>query len=202
MGAKLVAHDLQTGLSCAAMALGTQSEALAWSRSRRVPGAGGRCGAGSRIVRHPQARAQAVKGAPPRLQPPRTPQERLMGSLVSHPAKTTGLNWFLDCSPPGCSGGCWASGLEARALHAPLARHAAALGFRVRHRHRSLCRREQGWDQARDHARSAVETDNRLRRWLPAAGAPGPPAGLLYRCTLGNIDLTTPLGEHQCHRAV
>ena len=52
----------------------------------------------------------------------------------------------------------------------------------------------QGWDQARDHARSAVETDNRLRRWLPDAGSPGPPAGLLYRCTLGNIDLSTPLG--------
>jgi hypothetical protein len=58
--------------------------------------------------------------------------------------------------------------------------------------HKSL----QGWEAARDHARSAVETDNRLRRWLPGPGlAPGPPAGLLYRCTLGNLDLTTPLGE-------
>lgn len=54
----------------------------------------------------------------------------------------------------------------------------------------------QGWEAARDHARSAVETDNRLRRWLPGPGlAPGPPAGLLYRCTLGNLDLTAPLGE-------
>ena len=53
----------------------------------------------------------------------------------------------------------------------------------------------QGWEAARDHARSAVETDNRLRRWLPGPGlAQGPPAGLLYRCTLGNIDLTAPLG--------
>lgn len=54
----------------------------------------------------------------------------------------------------------------------------------------------QGWEAARDHARSAVETDNRLRRWLPGLSAAGPPAGLLYRCTLGNIDLTTPLGAH------
>lgn len=54
----------------------------------------------------------------------------------------------------------------------------------------------QGWEAARDHARSAVETDNRLRRWLPGPNlSQGPPAGLLYRCTLGNIDLTAPLGE-------
>lgn len=48
----------------------------------------------------------------------------------------------------------------------------------------------QGWEAARDHARSAVGTDNRLRRWM----TPGAPAGLLYKCLLGNIDLLAPLG--------
>lgn len=52
----------------------------------------------------------------------------------------------------------------------------------------------QGWEAARDHARSAVGTDNRLRRWLP----PGASAGLLYKCLLGNIDLTAPLGASAC----
>jgi hypothetical protein len=62
--------------------------------------------------------------------------------------------------------------------------------------HHALSALLQGWEAARDHARSAVETDNRLRRWLPSpALAQGPPAGLLYRCTLGNIDLTAPLGK-------
>ena len=65
------------------------------------------------------------------------------------------------------------------------------------------CSSLQGWEAARDHARSAVETDNRLRRWLPGPGlAQGPPAGLLYRCTLGNLDLTAPLGARLCSVAL
>jgi len=70
-------------------------------------------------------------------------------------------------------------------------------------RDRALCdtlkrvlKLSKGWEAARDHARSAVGTDNRLRRWLP----PGASAGLLYKCLLGNIDLTAPLGILQSSR--
>ena len=53
----------------------------------------------------------------------------------------------------------------------------------------------QGWEAARDHARSAVGTDNRLRRWLPQPDGGSASNGLLYKCILSNVDLAAPLGE-------
>ena len=49
----------------------------------------------------------------------------------------------------------------------------------------------KGWDAARDHARTAVGTDNRMRIWY-AQHPPG--AGLLFRCAGGAVQLDEPMG--------
>ena len=48
----------------------------------------------------------------------------------------------------------------------------------------------KGWETARDHAYAAVDTDNRMRFWLPEGGGPG----LLLKCALGTADLESPVG--------
>ena len=47
----------------------------------------------------------------------------------------------------------------------------------------------KGWDVARDHALMAVRTDNRMRSWSHDGRT-----GLLYKCGLGSVDLSTPIG--------
>ena len=53
----------------------------------------------------------------------------------------------------------------------------------------------KGWDAAREHALSAVNTDNRMRIWYKDDSML---TGLLFRCTLGNVDLENPVGEFPC----
>lgn len=50
----------------------------------------------------------------------------------------------------------------------------------------------KGWDAAREHALSAVNTDNRMRIWYKDDSML---TGLLFRCNLGNVDLENPVGE-------
>jgi hypothetical protein len=47
----------------------------------------------------------------------------------------------------------------------------------------------KGWDVARDHALTAVRTDNRMRSWSHDGRT-----GLLYKCGLGSVDLNAPIG--------
>ena len=50
----------------------------------------------------------------------------------------------------------------------------------------------KGWDAAREHALSAVNTDNRMRIWYKDDSML---TGLLFRCNLGNVDLENPVGK-------
>ena len=54
----------------------------------------------------------------------------------------------------------------------------------------------KGWDAAREHALSAVNTDNRMRIWYKDDSML---TGLLFRCTLGNVDLENPVGARPGH---
>ena len=49
----------------------------------------------------------------------------------------------------------------------------------------------KGWDAAREHAMSAVGTDNQMRIWYQDDAMLG---GLLFKCQLGCIDLDSPVG--------
>ncbi|KAK9790768.1 hypothetical protein WJX73_001816 [Symbiochloris irregularis] len=49
----------------------------------------------------------------------------------------------------------------------------------------------KGWDAAREHAMSAVGTDNQMRIWYQDDAMLG---GLLFKCNLGCIDLDSPVG--------
>lgn len=53
----------------------------------------------------------------------------------------------------------------------------------------------RGWEVARDHARTAVATDNRMRVWC--ADRRGLSGGLLYKCHLGSVELDSPIGASQ-----
>lgn len=55
----------------------------------------------------------------------------------------------------------------------------------------------RGWEIARDHARTAVTSDNRMRVWCPQGSSKGlpPQSGLLFKCNLGSVDLENPVGE-------
>lgn len=50
----------------------------------------------------------------------------------------------------------------------------------------------KGWEAARQHALRAVGTDNRMRIWCADDSMD---AGLLFRCSLGRVDLHAPVGE-------
>ena len=49
----------------------------------------------------------------------------------------------------------------------------------------------RGWDAARQHALRAVHTDNRMRIWCADDTMA---TGLLFRCSLGRVDLHSPVG--------
>lgn len=49
----------------------------------------------------------------------------------------------------------------------------------------------KGWDAAREHAMSAVGTDNQMRIWYQDDAMLG---GLLFKCQLGCVDLDSPVG--------
>ena len=49
----------------------------------------------------------------------------------------------------------------------------------------------KGWEAARQHALRAVGTDNRMRIWCADDSMD---AGLLFRCSLGRVDLHAPVG--------
>ncbi|MCJ1422318.1 hypothetical protein MMC29_000198 [Sticta canariensis] len=49
----------------------------------------------------------------------------------------------------------------------------------------------KGWEAARQHALRAVGTDNRMRIWCADDNMD---AGLLFRCSLGRVDLHAPVG--------
>ena len=53
----------------------------------------------------------------------------------------------------------------------------------------------RGWDAARQHAMRAVHTDNRMRIWCADDTMA---TGLLFRCSLGRVDLHNPVGEGHC----
>ena len=55
----------------------------------------------------------------------------------------------------------------------------------------------RGWEIARDHARTAVHSDNRMRVWCPqgSSQASPPQSGLLFKCNLGSVDLENPVGK-------
>lgn len=55
----------------------------------------------------------------------------------------------------------------------------------------------RGWEIARDHARTAVSSDNRMRIWCPQSGSQvsPPQSGLLFKCHLGSVDMENPVGE-------
>ena len=55
----------------------------------------------------------------------------------------------------------------------------------------------RGWEIARDHARTAVTSDNRMRVWCPQGSSQGlpPQSGLLFKCDLGSVDLENPVGK-------
>ena len=55
----------------------------------------------------------------------------------------------------------------------------------------------RGWEIARDHARTAVTSDNRMRVWCPQSSSQGSPpqSGLLFKCNLGSVDLENPVGK-------
>ena len=50
----------------------------------------------------------------------------------------------------------------------------------------------QGWELARDHAMTAVGTDNQMRIWYSDSAALE--GGLLFKCALGSVDLENPVG--------
>ena len=50
----------------------------------------------------------------------------------------------------------------------------------------------QGWELARDHALTAVGTDNQMRIWY--SDSPAYEGGLLFKCALGSVDLDSPVG--------
>ena len=50
----------------------------------------------------------------------------------------------------------------------------------------------KGWEAARAHVLKAVGTDNRMRIWCSDDSLS---TGLLFRCSMGRIDLDTPVGE-------
>ena len=50
----------------------------------------------------------------------------------------------------------------------------------------------QGWELARDHAMTAVGTDNQMRIWYSDNAALE--GGLLFKCALGSVDLENPVG--------
>ena len=50
----------------------------------------------------------------------------------------------------------------------------------------------QGWELARDHAMTAVGTDNQMRIWYSDSAALE--GGLLFKCALGSVDLESPVG--------
>ncbi|KAK9806750.1 hypothetical protein WJX72_001396 [[Myrmecia] bisecta] len=49
----------------------------------------------------------------------------------------------------------------------------------------------RGWELARDHALMAVDTDNQMRIWYSDTSMEG---GLMFRCSLGSVDLENPVG--------
>jgi hypothetical protein len=52
----------------------------------------------------------------------------------------------------------------------------------------------KGWELARDHAYSAVGTDNSLRFWCADAQME---RALVFKCSLGSIDLESPVGARR-----
>ncbi|KAK9825131.1 hypothetical protein WJX81_002021 [Elliptochloris bilobata] len=50
----------------------------------------------------------------------------------------------------------------------------------------------KGWELARDHAMTAVGTDNQMRIWY--SESPALEGGLLFKCALGSVDLENPVG--------
>ena len=53
----------------------------------------------------------------------------------------------------------------------------------------------RGWDAARQHAMRAVQTDNRMRIWCADDAMS---LGLLFRCSLGRVDIHNPVGGVCC----
>ncbi|CAD7701631.1 unnamed protein product [Ostreobium quekettii] len=74
--------------------------------------------------------------------------------------------------------------------------HAVKLDSRLRKKVTSMLRMSDNqWNEACDHAMTAVPSDSRLRVWWYRNGGElGPMVGLLYSCTLGEVDLTKPQG--------
>jgi len=56
----------------------------------------------------------------------------------------------------------------------------------------------QGWELARDHAMTAVGTDNQMRIWY--SDSPALDGGLLFKCALGSVDLENPVGARPAAR--
>lgn len=54
----------------------------------------------------------------------------------------------------------------------------------------------RGWEVARDHAMTAVSTDNQMRIWYSDANSQldSHEGGLLFKCHLGSVDLESPVG--------
>ena len=145
---------------------------------------------GGLAARRPaRARARAGRRSDSRLRRPLAPLEGRRGPAPVRSAPGAGAAPRPACawSVCGCGGG-------RRPATRP-AVDAGAAGRRAgRARARGLRppRRAQGWELARDHAMTAVGTDNQMRIWY--SDSPALDGGLLFKCALGSVDLENPVG--------